>query len=84
MDKPANPDLGFSYRATKDGEVAIQRGGQVVTRLRGVAARAFLAEVDGADQVAQQQAMARVTGNYKRGNERTASGHPRNRGRDER
>ncbi|MBK6594951.1 MAG: hypothetical protein IPG23_20820 [Burkholderiales bacterium] len=26
-----------------------------------------------------QQLMARVTGNYKHGNERTASSHPRNR-----
>ena len=84
MDTSANPDLGFSYRATKGGEVAIHRAGQAVTRLRGVAAREFLAEVDGADQAAQQQAMARATGNYKRGNERVASDHPRNRGRDER
>jgi hypothetical protein len=27
----------------------------------------------------QQLAMARATGNYRRGNERTASAHPRNR-----
>jgi hypothetical protein len=46
--------------------------------LRGPRAQEFLAEVEGADE---QQVMARWTGNYKRGNERAARDHPRNRGR---
>lgn len=34
---------------------------------------------DALPDAALQQLMARVTGNYKRGNERTAADHPRNR-----
>jgi len=75
------PALGFTYKRSGDGEVAISRQGRVVTTLRGRAAQVFLAEVEGAPMDAQQQAMARATGNYKRGNERTAAEHPRNRGR---
>lgn len=41
-----------------------------VTALRGNAATRFLTRVDGADESAAQQLMARVTGNFKRGNER--------------
>lgn len=74
-------DLGFAYQRGRDGEVAISRQGRVVTTLRGRAAQDFLADVEGTPADAQQQAMARVTGNYKRGNERKAAEHPRNRGR---
>ena len=70
----------FSYRATANGEVAIRRGGRVVTILRGARASAFLGKVASASPDEQQLAMARATGNYRRGNERTASAHARNRG----
>lgn len=76
-------DLGFAYRATKDGAIVIRRAGRTVTVLRGAAARDFAAEVAGRDAAGAQQVMARVTGNYKRGNERAAAGHPRNRRSDE-
>jgi hypothetical protein len=46
--------------------------------LRGQAAARFLDEVERGDD---QELMARVTGNYRRGNERTAKQHPRNAGR---
>ena len=69
---------GFDYE-TRGGEVVITHHGRRVTVLRGVAAARFLADVeDGADD---QELMARVTGNYRRGNERTAKNHPRNSGR---
>ncbi|MEJ7757607.1 MAG: hypothetical protein WKF83_16020 [Nocardioidaceae bacterium] len=42
----------------------------------GAAAGKFLSEVEDDDP---QELMARLTGNYKRGNERTAREHPRNR-----
>ena len=71
-------DGHFSYR-TSVGEVAIRRGGRVVTTLRGRAADEFLARVASATPEELQLAMARVTGNYRRGNERAASVHPRNR-----
>ena len=69
---------GFAYDVRRDGEVVITHHGRRATVLRGPRAREFLAEVDGGDE---QQVMARWTGNYKRGNERTARDHPRNRGR---
>jgi L-2-hydroxyglutarate oxidase LhgO len=72
-------DLGFSYRATKDGKVFIAHHGRQVTILKDSDAQDFLAEVTGASMDAQQQAMARATGNYKRGNESLAKNHPRNR-----
>jgi hypothetical protein len=74
-------DLGFSYKMGRDGEVAILRQARVVTHLRGRAAQAFLASVAGATEEVRQQVMARVTGNYKRGNERSAAAHVRNRRR---
>jgi hypothetical protein len=72
-------DLGFRFRQKSREEVQISRNGKVVTTLRGSDAIDFLADAEGADDNDQQQIMARVTGNYKRGNERTAANHPRNR-----
>jgi hypothetical protein len=71
-------DLGFTWRVRKSGEVDVLRRGRVAVTLRGALAAEFLAEA-GAGSAAAQQAMARLTGNYKRGNERLASKHPRNR-----
>lgn len=71
-------DLGFSYCQNKNGDVSIERQGRSVTTLRARAALDFIDEIEGLDTSEQQQLMARVTGNYKRGNERLASEHPRN------
>jgi hypothetical protein len=73
-------DLGFTYRTRCDGDVLILRHGAPVATIRGARARGFLARAEGADPAAVQQLMARMTGNYKRGTERTAGQHPRNRG----
>ena len=51
----------------RGGDVVITHHGRTATTLRGVAAERFLAKVERGDP---QQVMARVTGNYKRGNER--------------
>ena len=67
---------GFDFEQRADGSVLIRHHGRVATTLRGERARQFLAEVDDDPQ----QVMARWTGNYRRGNERTAKNHPRNRG----
>ena len=72
-------DLGFTCRVSKQGEVRIHHYGKLAVTLRGDSALDFLAEVEESDPAAQQQLMARITGNYKRGNERTAMNHPRNR-----
>lgn len=79
MPAEQDPDLSFAFRAAKGGDVAIFRQGRRVTMLRGGQALAFLGEVQGASAAVQQQVMARYTGNYKRGNERLATAHPRNR-----
>lgn len=63
-------DEPFSYRAQKDGTVRITFRGKVVTTLAGKEATRFLARVAGADAAQAQLAMAKVTGNFKRGNER--------------
>ena len=74
-----NATLGFEYQIRKKGEVEIIRFGHRVTTLRGMEAREFLAELEESGEAEIQQAIARLTGNYKRGNERTAANHPRNR-----
>ncbi len=75
-------DLGFTFRARKNGEVEILHRGRRATTLRGTVAGDFLATAATGDAAELQQVMARLTGNFKRGNERTAAGHPRNRNRD--
>ena len=74
-------DLGFSWRHRKGGEIEVLHHGRLASTLRGRDASDFLDELQGAEVEAQQQLMARLTGNYKRGNERAAAQHPRNRGR---
>ena len=65
---------GFQYRVSKAGVVSITHHGHPAGTLRGKAAAAFLAFAEGLDEdcEALQQRMARLTGNYKRGNERDA------------
>ncbi len=79
LDGCESDDLGFTYRARKNGDVEIRHRGRLASTLRGCAGTDFLKEVEGASRSDGQQLMARVTGNYKHGNERTAAGHPRNR-----
>ena len=58
-------DLGFTWRTTAAGDIHVSRHGRVVTVLRGAAAERLLARLTGADARAVQQALARVTGNYR-------------------
>lgn len=61
----------FSFRVTKDGKVFVSRGGQHVVTVAGAAAKKLIATLEAArDEAAVQQALARTTGNYRRGNER--------------
>lgn len=62
----------FSYVTRADGTIVIRYRDAPVTRLRGKSAARFVTRVEGADAAAAQQLMARATGNFKRGNERTA------------
>ena len=71
-------DLGFTWKTRKSGEVQVFHRGKLATTLRGAKASDFLDMVADGDTQAVQQEAARLTGNYKRGNERLAKGHPRN------
>ncbi|QEU95188.1 hypothetical protein [Streptomyces kanamyceticus] len=68
---------GFTYEQRSDGSVVITHGARAAGTLRGARAEQFIAEAEGGDA---QLVMARWTGNYKRGNERSARSHARNRG----
>lgn len=60
----------FSYHVTREGKLFIQWYGKQVMILKGEKARRLLGQLDGADRQQQQLALAKVTGNFKRGNER--------------
>ena len=80
MQEPTSAhDLGFSYRVRKNGDVEIHHRGRLASTLRGPDAQDFLQEAGDEGSAEAQQLMARITGNYKRGNERLAGEHPRNR-----
>lgn len=66
-------DLGFAFVATSRGTVRISRAGREVATLRSRAAADFLAKAAGASHEKVQQLCARVTGNYRRGNESAAA-----------
>ena len=72
-------DLGFTYRGRKDGSVQVLHQGRLASTLRGHVATDFLDEVGQLNPGEAQQLMARLTGNYKHGNERSAQAHHRNR-----
>ena len=72
-DEPHDFDETFSYRETKGGKVFIYWNGKQVTTLKGQPAQKFLARIEGLDHQEAQLAMAKVTGNFKRGNERQPS-----------
>lgn len=71
------PD-GFRFEVRKNGDVVIFHHDRLATTLRGRRAVAFLEDAADGDS---QELMARATGNYRRGNERLAADHPRNRRR---
>lgn len=72
-------DLGFTFRQSKNGRVVISHHGKLATTLRSDKASDFIGDMRNMDFSGQQQEMARITGNYRRGNERAAKQHPRNR-----
>ena len=76
LDRMAARPEGFEFEE-RSGEVVVTHHGRRATVLRGARAQEFLEDVERADP---QELMARVTGNYRRGNERQARHHPRNRG----
>ena len=69
----------FTYEKAKD-RVRVLWLGRAVMVLSGEKAKAFLNRVEEASLEDAQRYMAKVTGNFKRGNERLAGRHPRNKG----
>ncbi len=62
----------FAYQTSKDGKVFLSYQGKQVKTLKGKAAERFTAAVGGASETDAQLLMAKLTGNFKRGNERRA------------
>ncbi|CAG9622280.1 hypothetical protein [Sutcliffiella rhizosphaerae] len=61
----------FSYRVTKDNTVLIEYKGKQVKILKGKDAEKILGKINIAeDDKAVQLILAKITGNFKRGNER--------------
>lgn len=69
--------LGFHYQASANN-VHISRNGLTVTTLTGKAAQDFMVKIADMNDNDGQQLMARVTGNYKRGNEKNAKSKQNN------
>ena len=59
----------FSFTEIKNDRVTIYYREKPVTTLKGKLAIQFLTRIDRADTIEQQRIMAKVTGNFKRGNE---------------
>ena len=60
----------FDYRETKTGQVFLLWEGQHVKTLKGKDAQKFLNKTAQLDTHATQLLLAKLTGNFKRGNER--------------
>lgn len=64
-------DYTFSYRASQNGLVQIFYQGRVVTRLSGRQGEKFLQRVESDGGANAQLVMAKATGHFKHGNERS-------------
>ncbi|GGI06380.1 hypothetical protein [Egicoccus halophilus] len=62
-------DDPFDWQLTRDGRVLVFRGGRQVAVVAGRRAERLRSRLEG-DPDTAQHALARVTGNYRRGNER--------------
>ena len=76
MDKPVDKrgkldDEVFSYQAAKDDKVFLFWQGKRVMILSGQKAARFLEEIRGLDGKEAQLKMAKVTGHFKHGNEKS-------------
>jgi hypothetical protein len=65
----------FSYRALKNGSVLLEHHGRTVKTISGDEAERFLKRIADLEGLAAQLVLAKITGNFKRGNERTVAKH---------
>ena len=63
----------FAYRVTKDGRVFVTFHGRHVVTVAGAKGERLAAALAGADGEQEQLLLAKATGNFKRGNERTVN-----------
>lgn len=63
-------DEVFTYKIMKDNKVFIYWKGKQVSILTGKASDKFLKSIDGKEHLETQLVMAKLTGNFKRGNEK--------------
>ncbi|GJM41795.1 MAG: hypothetical protein DHS20C20_20770 [Ardenticatenaceae bacterium] len=63
-------DEVFTYQEGKDNKLFIFWHGKQVKTLKGKQAQKFLTKIQGLNHKDTQLVMAKVTGNFKRGNER--------------
>ena len=68
----------YAYQIRKDGAVAISHEGRQVSVIAGREAERLIAKLQRASAAEVQMALAKITGNFKRGNERMAARHTRN------
>jgi hypothetical protein len=66
-------DQPFSYRISKDDKVFIDYHGKHVFTLSGNKAQKFIAELDDMGETEIQLTLAKVTGNFKHGNEKLSA-----------
>ncbi|MBM7554590.1 hypothetical protein [Thalassobacillus pellis] len=67
-------DSPFHYRVNKDKTVFLEYHGKQVKILKGKEAEKFLRKISAAENEKKRQlVMAKITGNFKRGNERNHS-----------
>lgn len=71
----------FGYSVSKDGKVFITYLGKQVMVVKGDKASALLAELEYADEFGVQDILAKLTGNFKRGNEKAANWLRKQKGR---
>ena len=60
----------FSFRQYKNGNVSISWQNKEVMLLKGKNGEKFLSQIEGKSKAEIQLALAKLTGNFKRGNER--------------
>ena len=70
----------FAYREMKDSTVHISWYGKCVMTLKGPQARKFLAKIADLEGKAAQLVMAKISGNFKHGNERATDQIRKSRG----
>jgi hypothetical protein len=61
----------FAYHLTKDGRVRVSHHGRHVVTVAGAAGARLASQLEGATERETQLLLARATGNFKRGNERS-------------